>query len=39
MKTYDKVGRESGNFPVTIEEQKQFDDRVRYLHSRIMGEL
>ena len=39
MKTYDIVGRESGNFPILEEEQKLFDERMRYLHSRIMGEL
>jgi hypothetical protein len=39
MKTYDKIRRESGSFPVSKEEQNQFDDRMKYLHSRIMGEL
>jgi hypothetical protein len=39
METYDMIGRKSGNFPVTEKEQKQFDDRMRYMHARIMGQV
>ncbi len=39
MKTFDKLGRESGNFPSTEEENNSFSDSMKYIHARIMGQV